>query len=873
MEEIISLIVDRLAVSDLLRFAQVSKRMQEMVYDDYRWIQRLRKMGCWNEGEARKLAEATNPLPSPNSPVFRRQSVGKGLLSNSQMPTSPGQSAGRGLPHQGTHVKRKSTLTTGITDGFDAVTLASPGAPANGGARNRADDLHVLEHLQSERGKARQEYGKAYKVLAPFYNNIAESRATSNYLIFRTYPLPEDQAQMLRQLSTFAKSDMAQGAYSRQLCLDNTISAFETAALNEFRQGYEARETGGAARKYAQVLYTLNGGQSSIDHFVHRNKLVLQKDDLGLPSDAVDYYTGRGVVTLERTQSFFNHLTVAYKEEDALLESIFPKPEDVAQRFLDKVGKDVLSPYLTALFDEAHDRGIENYLGIVPGAFAQTVHFTSDLFADENQSKVSREAVRETLTAIFEPHLDLYLKEELDSFESKCVSKVAEWDRTLFEQAASTETFLMSNINRQADKKDFLTSFKKVVMMPVNILPSFPTMSSNKGTAKALVNSETVESRNPMRRPDLSTPFSASGASTPVPPEAPTTELAAKTAIMDSKLEGIRSLFSIEVALTLVHIAKQSLERVAQFAQLLPPVGESAKSQCSSIFITLLHTIGTKHVKIGFDKAVSHLSSYNPRALPTEEHATPAVQPLATFLELVNVGDLIQQMLDVFYEQELIGPGLTDRSDFLDPTNKEKKKFEQMLDERVAAGLSKGIDVLMDEVEYLCATTQSPSDYNPAPDALIDVGPTQSSTRILELLETHLKLLPGTADKNLLDVFASEVGLRLFGALCKHLKRQRISTAGSLRLIADVNAYYAYISTLRNADLLLYFRALRELSHVYIIEGSDAKGIAEVVADVERWKGVFRPEEVLEFAERRADWLGIKAGVERAMFGAGCAVM
>ena len=36
-----------------------------------------------------------------------------------------------------------------------------------------------------------------------------------------------------------------------------------------------------------------------------------------------------------------------------------------------------------------------------------------------------------------------------------------------------------------------------------------------------------------------------------------------------------------------------------------------------------------------------------------------------------------------------------------------------MLDERVASGLSKGIDVLMDEVEYLCATEQLPTDYNP----------------------------------------------------------------------------------------------------------------------------------------------------------------
>ncbi|KAL9107096.1 MAG: hypothetical protein Q9227_007962 [Pyrenula ochraceoflavens] len=875
--EILSLIADHLPVQDLLRFARVSKRMQEMVYDDSRWIQRLRKMGCWNEIEARKLAEATNPSPSPDSPVFRRQSVGRGFASNVQIPQSPTKSAGRGLPHQATQVKRKSSIVPNIADGFDAVTLSPPNASQNTDAQKRPDDLHVLEHVKSIRGQSRQEYGKAYRALAPFYTDIAESRATSNYRVFKTYSSPEDQAQMLHQLAIFAMSDLTQGATTRQLCLENAISAFETAALNEFRLGYEAQDAEGSARKYGRVLSTLNGGQSAVEFFLHHNKLVAQKDTLGLPSDAVDYSTGRGVVSLERTQSFFNHLTVACQEEYGMLEKMFPNPGQVALMFFEKVGKDILSPYLTALFDEAHDRSVENYLAIVPGTFAQTVRLTSDLPSIDTSPEVSLHTVKQVLTQIYQPHLELYLKDELESFKSKSESQINEWDRALSEQASSTEMFLMSNINRQADKKDFLTSFKKVVMMPVNILPN---MSSNKGTAKALVNGEAVPSQNPLRRADLSSnPVSRSGSSTPIPQEAPSTELAAKVAIMNSKLEGIRTLFSIEVALTLVHTAKQSLERIAQFVQMLAPVGPIAQAQCGAIFMTLLDILGTRHVKVGFDKAVSHLSSYNPRSLPADHPPDSTVHPLGTFLELVNVGDLIQQMLDVFYEQELIAAGLTDRSDFLDPTNKSKKAFEQMLDERVAAGLNKGIDVLIDEIDYLFATTQLPTDYNPPPPSagdptpLLDVGQTPTSTQILSLLSTHLSLLPGTADKTLLDVFSTELALRLFHSLCKHLKRQRISTTGSLRLIADINAYYSYIATLKNPDLLLYFRALRELTNVYIIEGKDVKGIAEVVADVERWRGVFRPEEVLEFAERRADWLAIRRGVEGAMYGQGCRVM
>jgi recyclin-1 len=73
-------------------------------------------------------------------------------------------------------------------------------------------------------------------------------------------------------------------------------------------------------------------------------------------------------------------------------------------------------------------------------------------------------------------------------------------------------------------------------------------------------------------------------------------------------------------------------------------------------------------------------------------------------------------MVDVFYEQELVGSKLIDRNDFLDPAAKGKKKFEQMLDERVASGLNKGIDVLMEEVDYILATTQLTTDFNPEAD-------------------------------------------------------------------------------------------------------------------------------------------------------------
>ena len=282
----------------------------------------------------------------------------------------------------------------------------------------------------------------------------------------------------------------------------------------------------------------------------------------------------------------------------------------------------------------------------------------------------------------------------------------------------------MSNVNREADKRDFLSTFKKVMLAPVYVIPSAFAATktamtpSEKPPANRLSAISTADDFLPTSlnrsssnlsltttHSNLSLPTSPSPAPSPAPP--PTTELAAKAALVNSRLEGMRGLFSLDIALTLVRHAKESLERASNFTSLpgTPQTSEEAREQCEAIFVCLLNILGQSHVKPGFDKAVLHLSHYNPRTADVH-NPEAGVAPLITFLELVNIGDLIQQMVDVFYTQELIIPQLADRNDFLSPAAKAKKKFEQMLDERVAAGLNTGIDVLIAEVEHLFATLQ-----------------------------------------------------------------------------------------------------------------------------------------------------------------------
>lgn len=889
--ELIASIAEYLNGPDLIRFARTSRRMLEMIYDDARWIRMLQRMGCWDESEARRRAEGTRPggtttgIPGSSQERLVDRSIlnGKGRPADDLATNGIHRLTGPKSDSNGhDHTTKASQGTRGeAVDGFDIVNISGTSTNPAPVYNDLAAALTVLKRVKSIRGYARQEYGKVYKALGGFYRDAITASSPLDCLIFQMYSLPDQQAQMLSQIRVFAKSDFSPGCSLREQRLDEMAHIFDTAALLEFRKGYEYKDIQARMKQYANVMYILNGGQSSIELFLHDNRLITQKTSLGSASDCIDYSLGYGQISLERTQLFFDRLASGYGQESVIIDQVFPQGAKVHIAFLNKVGDDVLRPFLTSLFDEAHARGVPTYLRTVSGSFAQTRQFINECAVYPERAVAEEDGITSILSRIFGPHIDLYLAEELATFKQKAESEVGQWEQTLSAQAASTENFLMSNINRQADKKDFLSSFKKVVLMPVNILPGMSSSSSQKTSAKPAANgnvdslTSNVPSRSSTPLPTV-TRFSSVQSKSPAPVEAPTTELAAKAALMTSKLENIRALFSIEVSLNLVHAAKSSLERAAQFIALGNPLGEAARTQCAVIYVQLLQSVGIRHIKAGFDKAIEHLSTYNPRDASAEDgHSETRVAPLATFLELVNVGDLIQQMLDVFYESELVRLGISNRDDFLDPCVKEKKKFEVMLDERVAAGLSKSIDVLMDEVEFVCATTQQPTDFNPVNEEIIDIGTTLTARKVVSLVQSHTSMLTGATEKSLLDVFSAEVGLRLFTSLTKHLKRQRISTVGALPLLADLSHYANFIATFKNPDLNSYFAALRAVGQIYLIDGKQAKEMGTIIADGERYRGVFTVEEVVEFAERRSDWLvgGVKTRVEKAMYGQDCGVM
>ena len=809
MLEILSTILDFLGPSDLIRVAQASRRMREMVYDDTRWVQRLRLMGCWDEVAARARIEesrrkklealmATRESESKNiankATTFPKTTSRPELLADASFASSGAHEVQ--MPPYSSHL----SISPKSKDEFDFTAL-SPTAlefPSTHEPLNTAGILEVIAKARSIRGAARLEYGKIHAALGPFYYDAVRCKHPSHARIFRVYRDPNQQAQMLCQLRKFGQSDTSLGWHEREMKINLMVDAFEEAVSCEFEQGLRLQDVSGRMRKYAHVLVTLNGGQMAIDRFISENPILKNSIGFGDPLDCVST-TNPDSLFLGESQAFFSRLSTASANQILIAEKAFPNPIDVVVPFLRIVGTNIIASYLNGLFNYLHERSMESYLRMVSCTFEQCFLFSKSFQLSQPLQKVVSDTLYRTLLSIFEPNMELYLAEEIAFFKQKSEIEVGSWERQLSQQDASVELMYMSNVNRQADKRDFLTSFKKVVMMPVNVLPTFPMsarFSVRPSSMRQQLTSDHIETFS-QTSTRSATPISENTSTTVLPRsstpahEPPTDELAAKAAIMKSKLEGIRSLFSLEVALNLVHMAKASIERAAVFTKVKEQFVTHARIHCETIFIMLLKILGDRHVRTGFDQAVEHLSNYNPRAASGQSQQ--GVVPLVMFLELVNVGDLIQQMLDVFYEQELVATKLTDKNDFLNPTVKEKKRFEQMLDERVAAGLNKGIEVLIAEVEFICATTQKIEDFNPgatgeAVNQVMDISPSQTAVLVTEVVSAHTRMLVGSTEKNMLDVFNQEVGLRLFGSLCKHFKKQRISVSGSIRLIRLVIA-------------------------------------------------------------------------------------
>jgi recyclin-1 len=83
--------------------------------------------------------------------------------------------------------------------------------------------------------------------------------------------------------------------------------------------------------------------------------------------------------------------------------------------------------------------------------------------------------------------------------------------------------------------------------------------------------------------------------------------------------------------------------------------------------------------------------------------------------------------------------------------------------------------------------------------------------------------------------------------LLKNLKRVIVSTTGGLQLIADLNAYHTFITSLRQPQVTAYFTSLKMVGEIFIVE--DPKDLGALVRDTSRYEGTLSPDDLYELGK------------------------
>jgi recyclin-1 len=231
--------VNYMPVSTQLTFARTSHALRDMVYDDSRWVSKLKAMGVWNEEEARQAAEEEiqhrreeEQRRKDEAVLGRRVTNGTTTLFDATVETKKLDA----IPV--TPVKNTGDLMDFATDSpeafgdFQSVSAESPVMKSV----DTSSPLKVLSSVISRRGQARQEFEKVYRVLAPIYLELVRSNSLEDAPSFKQLKIPEEQAKLLHELERFGRSNSVDNWTRCQKRFAWVMETFERQCVTEFEE-------------------------------------------------------------------------------------------------------------------------------------------------------------------------------------------------------------------------------------------------------------------------------------------------------------------------------------------------------------------------------------------------------------------------------------------------------------------------------------------------------------------------------------------------------------------------------------------------------------------------------------------------------------
>lgn len=387
---------------------------------------------------------------------------------------------------------------------------------------------------------------------------------------------------------------------------------------------------------------------------------------------------------------------------------------------------------------------------------------------------------------------------------------------------------------------------------------------------------------------------------------------------LDGSGIGAQSYISIELCIQMLQEDMESLGRTLIVLSAVDPMG--VESGVAKVFTSLLEVSSKYHLKPAFDRAILKLdeaellddvdenvedetklanssiessandsynkdkidyantsilsdtmsigSSNNYQSYPnprkysdnysTSSEIKKTVAPsVLEFFGVVQASDVVQQMFDIYYQEDIRQWVNENDQNFLTELGLSKKKFDHILDDCVATGMDKCLRIMVNQLEYIYVLDLDPLDYNPEASLIstnesrnpndykysrkskntpvfdivvLDVKPTKLCRRSARLFKEYWSHVVKIADRQMVEVFFIEASVRIFEVIVKHLKRIQISQSGAQQLICDFGVYYEWSKSTRIQAVIDQFSTLKELASIFLADGTHE--LRRIVADI-----------------------------------------
>lgn len=768
------------------------------------------------------------------------------------------------------------------------------------------DDQNSLRIFEIYKSFTAQNSKKIFVKFYRCYNSYARKLYNNNLANFFPTSYSNDPLKQTRILNFIKKYNFSNKndieTFTRIETNFNILrEIFINSVLKESELNYQSNNLAAVAR-FMKILLISNEESNAIEFFKSKADLppsltvLPSNDELFWAEQPREEDSGGSTVIFnsKNLDTFLNQLRDFLNEKiklaDILFKDEFPVILQFIESFIQDILLDILNNILLSYSEFLKENGKDskaNYECVPELYFTFIKKFDTELNDSVNAGANFRKVVRDLLNLYLEPFVVNYMNQTTRVFESLINSQLANYDTQVQDKQREQNAKIYNTLKDQTDASSASNNeLPNDLSIITETSKTVPEADSKPSTIHQSVHSTDISNDKLDFLSSFTKIFKFSNNENQRLKQQ--LQLAYNLNLISNNLQNIKSLISLDLCYKILQETSEKTDQIYKFhtiESLLPLI----KLRCQEIFKILITQLNKNHVKPAFEKAILLLQKYNPNEIEQIEikfnslsPANTQVEPLVQFTELINIGDIILQMISIFYKKELIPKKIIDKNkDFLNDVIQLKKNFETSIDDFVAEGLNIGINKLMDEISFVFKTLQLPDDYNPPPPSrnspIRDIKPTKCAIRVVELLSNHCFLLTGATDKGTIDVYQQEIGERFFNEIVKHLKKCFISTEGAIWLICDLNYFYDFIANkLKQKNVVPYFVGLKSIGQLYIISGKDSKELGKLISDLGKFNGIFTQEEIYEFVQRRSDWVRVRKDVEKVMYGLGirdCCIM